>query len=72
MTSYYNLVKRDDIRRREGGGGDRSVVRCPTIPPPQQGGDGYKRVDIISSDTHYGAASLCRGAGLEALLELIW
>lgn len=43
----------------------------PPPPPPQQGWDGYKRADIISSDTHCVAESLCRGSGLEALLELI-
>lgn len=46
---------------------DRPVVKCS----PQQGQDGYKRVDIISSDTHCVADSICRGTGLEALLELI-
>lgn len=43
------------------------VLKCSR----QQGRDGYKRVDIISSDTHCVANSLCRGTGLKALLELI-
>lgn len=52
---------------RQGGGTDRPIVKCS----PKQGRDGYKRVDIISSDTHCVADSLCRSMGLEALLELI-
>lgn len=55
----------------EAGGGrrtDRTVVKCF----PQQGRDGYKRVDIISSDTHCVADSLQKhGPGSIVGIDLV-
>lgn len=60
MRSYHEEA---GGRRRT----DRPVLKCS----PQQGRDGYKRVDIISSDTHCVADSLWHRAGSIVGIDLV-